>query len=55
MKVSSEIMKWLEENAYAMKNGDYWFLTDFPKDQIPYRLEIPMNKMVWKAMQEELK
>ena len=48
MEINNEVLKWLKENAYAVKGkGDYWFLADFPQDSIPDRLEIPMNKRLW--------
>ena len=48
MKLTKEVVKWLEENAYAVKEKQYWLLRDFPSDQVPERLEIPVNKGFWK-------
>ena len=51
MQLTEDVVKWLKENAYAVKDKDYWFLNDFPSDQIPDRLEIPMNKQAWRKWQ----
>ncbi len=47
MDLTEAVVKWLRENAYAVKKGEYWFLSDFPSDQIPDRLEIPIRKRDW--------
>ena len=47
MKITSEVLRWLKDNAYAVKGEDYWFLPDFPTDQTPDKLEIPINKRKW--------
>ena len=52
MQISKEVIQWLRENAYAFKEGEHWFLPDFPKDQIPDKLEIPMRKRIWQALKE---
>ena len=44
MIVPQEVIKWLKENAYAEKDGEFWFVTDFPKDRLPERLIIPLGK-----------
>ena len=50
MKLTEGIVKWLEENAYEAKGTDYWFLACFPSEQIPDRLEIPINKRSWEKL-----
>jgi hypothetical protein len=50
MKLTGDIVKWLEENAYAVKNGEHWFLVDFPNDQIPDKLEVPVKKRLWEQL-----
>ena len=50
MKITSEIAKWLRENAYAVKGSEYWFLSDFPSSQTPDRLEIPMKDKAWQSI-----
>ena len=45
--MNPELLKWLKENAYAVKGDAHWFLPDFPIDQIPDKLEIPINKRSW--------
>ena len=47
MKLTKDIVKWLKENAYAIKGKEYWLLSDFPNEQIPDKLEIPINKRSW--------
>jgi len=53
MKISKEVIKWLNENAYALKNNEWYFLPDFPKDERPRCLEIPVNKKLWKSITQE--
>ena len=48
MKFTEDVQKWLRENAYAVKGDDYWFLPDFPSEQVPDRLEIPIKGQSWK-------
>ena len=52
MILTKDIIRFLKENAYAVKGGEYWFLSDFPSDQMPERLEIPMNKRAWEQLKE---
>jgi len=47
MKITIDIARWLKENAYAAKGDKYWFLPDFPSEEIPDRLEIPIKKRSW--------
>jgi len=54
MQLTEGIVKWLKENAYAVKEGIYWFLPDFPSDQIPDRLEIPIKKRSWEKLKTGL-
>ena len=54
MNIPSEVLKWLKENAYAVKDGEHWFITDFPEDEIPDNLHIPMNKRRWQPIQQEI-
>jgi len=55
MKMTREIWQWLQENAYASKEGDYWRLSDFPPNQIPDYLAIPITKSVWRKIKELIK
>ncbi len=50
MKLSSEVIKWLRENAYAFKDEDCYFLPDFPQDKVPDRLQIPVKKKLWQLL-----
>jgi len=54
MKITKETAEWLNENTYAFKKGDWYFLPDFPKDQVPERLEIPVNKKSWQMTKDLL-
>ena len=47
MEINDEVLKWLKANAYAVKEEEYWFLSDFPENQTPDRLEIPINNKNW--------
>ena len=47
MKTPTEVIKWLKDNAYAVKGKDYWLLSDFPLNELPDKLEIPMNRKRW--------
>ena len=47
MKLTKDVARWLKENAYAVKGGEYWFLPDFPDGQVPDKLEIPIKKQSW--------
>lgn len=55
MELTEDTMKWLKENAYAIKGEDFWFLPDFPDDQIPDRLEIPIKKRSWENIKSQVK
>ena len=50
MKISEEVVKWLREKAYAVKGEDYYFLTDFPPDEIPDNLHIPVKQKLWQQL-----
>jgi len=50
MEIPLEVIKWLKNNAYAVKEKDYWFLSDFPPDMVPEKLEIPMRSRMWKLI-----
>ena len=50
MKIPNEVIKWLKENAYAVEDENYYFLPDFPQDKIPDRLQIPVDKRLWKEL-----
>ena len=50
MEMTREVAKWLRENAYAVKDKDYWFLPDFPQSQVPDKLEIPMKDKAWQSI-----
>ena len=52
MKLTEDIVRWLKENAYAVKGEDYYFLPDSPGEQIPDRLEIPINKRTWEKFRQ---
>lgn len=54
MNIPDEVIRWLKENAYAAKGKEHWFLRDFPKDEIPDSLHVPMNKRIWRPIQEKL-
>ena len=47
MMIPHEIIKWFRENTYAVKDGDYWFITDFPDGKIPDNLSVPVKKKMW--------
>ena len=55
MKLTQDIARWLKENAYAVKDDEYWFLPDFPNEQTPDRLEIPIKKRAWGKYKEAMK
>ena len=48
MELTEDVAKWLRKNAYAVKGEDYWFLSDFPSEQTPDKLAIPVSKRSWK-------
>lgn len=49
-----EVKKWLNEEAYAVKGKDYYYIKDFPENLIPDRLEIPMTPKRWGNIKEQL-
>ena len=49
--ITNELLKWLNDHAYAVKGEEYWFLPDFDTTQKPDRLEIPMTKKLWHDIQ----
>ncbi len=55
MKLTKDVVKWLKENAYVLKDNEYWFLPDFPSEQTPDRLEIPVSKQSWRKLAEAMK
>jgi len=54
MKISDEVLRWLKENAYAVKGKGYWFLPSFPLDEMPDSLHIPINKHSWQQIRATL-
>ena len=50
MQIPIEVGKWLRENVYLVKGKDYYFFSDFPDNEIPDRLECPINKNLWLAL-----
>ena len=50
MKMSDEVLKWLRENAYAVKEEGFWLVSDFPIGNVPDRLHIPVNKRFWQQI-----
>jgi hypothetical protein len=52
MKINKEVVLWLRENAYAIKDEQAWFLPDFPDDKIPHHLMIPVTPGFWKSFRE---
>ncbi len=50
MKVSEEVVKWLRENAYAVKGDEFYFLPDFPPEQTPDYLHIPIRPKKWREI-----
>ena len=54
MKLTKDVVKWLKENAYAAKAEEYWFLPDFPSEQTPDKLEIPIRKKTWSEITQSL-
>ena len=54
MTISDEVLKWLKENAYAVKGENYWFITDFPPNEIPESLHIPIKKRSWQQIRDQL-
>lgn len=51
MKVTKEIRQWLSDNAYAVKsNGDMYSLSEFPKEDTPDHLRIPIRKIDWQSL-----
>ena len=49
--MTAEILKWLKEHAYVVKNGEYWFISDYDWSKKPDKLEIPMTKKLWHDIQ----
>jgi len=54
MKITDEVRKWLKENAYAAKDADVYFITDFPVGEVPDRLIIPIKKRSWQQILDKL-
>ena len=50
MKTSIEVLTWLKRNAYAVKGDDYYLMTDFPQNEVPDRLHIPLKKRAWREI-----
>lgn len=50
MELTEDVIRWLEENAYAVKGKEYRFFSDFPSDQVPDRLQIPIGKKLWEKL-----
>ena len=50
-----EVIKWLKESAYAVKGAGYWFITDFPNNQTPDSLHIPLKEKGWQAILKAIK
>lgn len=50
MELTEDVEKWLRKNAYAVKGGNYWFLPDFPSEQTPDKLEIPVSNRSWEKL-----
>lgn len=55
MELTEDMAKWLMGNAYAVKREKYWFLPDFPSEQTPDKLEIPINKKSWDKMKQRVR
>lgn len=54
MLIPDVVLKWLMENAYAAKGDDYWFIMDFPSNDTPDRLHIPIKKHSWGQIRDKL-
>lgn len=58
MKISNEVIKWLKDNAYAVRNDGkvdvYWLLRDFPVECVPDKLHIPISKRSWQEINNKL-
>lgn len=50
MRTSNEVLKWLKGNAYAVKGNNYYTMADFPEDDVPDRLHIPLRKRAWREI-----
>jgi hypothetical protein len=50
------VIRWLMDNAYAAKGEEYWLIRDFPSDNTPDRLHIPIKPQtkVWREIKKAL-
>ena len=53
-KITDDVLDWLVHNAYAVKDGGFWLMRDFPEAATPEMLHIPMTSRSWNEIRPRI-